>query len=51
MVALVPENGVTAFIDHLKENFYKDLPAAQGRDVDQVIFATEPGAGASIYTF
>ena len=50
MVALVAEDNVTAFIDHLKENFYSDLPAARGRDVGQVIFATEPGSGASIFT-
>lgn len=50
MVALVSENGVKSFIDHLKENYYKSLPAADGRDLDQVIFATQPGSGAAIFT-
>ena len=51
MVALVPENGVNDFINHLKENYYQYLPAASGRDLDQVIFATQPGSGAAIYSF
>lgn len=50
MVALVAEDKVTDFIDHLKEKFYRDLPAARDRDLEQVIFATQPGAGASIFT-
>lgn len=49
MVALVSENGLKSFIDHLKENYYKFLPAASGRDLDQVVFATQPGSGASIF--
>ena len=48
MVALVSENGVVSFIDHLKENYYKYLPAADDRNLNQVIFATEPGSGAAI---
>ncbi|XP_057367540.1 N-acetylgalactosamine kinase-like [Daphnia carinata] len=49
MVALVPENGVKSFIDHLKENYYKNLPAARDRDLNEVLFATQPGSGAAIF--
>lgn len=49
MVALVSESDVESFINHLKENYYRHLPAAKGRDLDQVIFATQPGSGATIY--
>ncbi len=48
MVALVSENGVESFIDHLKENYYKNLPAASDCNLDRIVFATEPGSGASI---
>lgn len=50
MVALVPEDAVTLFINHLTENYYKDLPAAKGVNLNQVIFATQPGCGATIFT-
>lgn len=50
MVALVQEDKVEHFIDHLKGNFYRELPAARSRDLGQVIFATQPGSGASIIT-
>lgn len=50
MVALVAENGVKSFINYLKENYYKNLPAALYRNLDQVVFATQPGSGAAIYT-
>lgn len=49
MVALVPENEVKSFIDHLKENYYKNLPTARGRDLDEIVFATQPGSGAAIF--
>lgn len=50
MVALVAENGVESFIKYLKENYYRHLPAALDRNLEQVVFATQPGSGASIYT-
>lgn len=49
MVALVSENEVKSFIEHLKENYYKNLPAAVGRNLDQIVFATQPGSGAAIF--
>jgi len=48
IVALVPEEGAQSYIDYLKENYYKDLPSALNRNLDEVIFATQPGAGAAI---
>ena len=47
-MALVPEEGAQSYIDYLKENYYKDLPSALNRNLDEVIFATQPGAGAAI---
>lgn len=48
MVALVSRDQVETFIEHLKENFYKDLPAAQNRNLGDIVFPTHPGAGATI---
>ena len=48
MVALVSGNQVDTFIEHLKENFYKDCPAAQNRNLNEIVFPTQPGAGAAI---
>jgi hypothetical protein len=50
MVALVNEESVGDFIQNLKANFYATLPNARGCDLDQVVFATQPGAGAGIFT-
>jgi hypothetical protein len=33
----------------LKEKFYEGHPEAFGRDLDSLVFATEPSAGAEIY--
>ena len=50
MVALVAESGVETFISYLKENYYRNLPAAIDRNLEQVVFATQPGSGAAIYS-
>ena len=50
MVALVQEELVAHFIQNLKANFYATLPNARDCDLDQVVFATQPGSGASVFT-
>ena len=47
MVALVPEDKLASFIPNILENYYKPLNLDQSRVVS-AIFATKPGAGASI---
>lgn len=50
MVALVSEGNVDRLISHLKDTYYSQLPEAQGRNLDNVIFATQPGEGATIFS-
>jgi hypothetical protein len=49
MVAMVSSGGVENFIQHLKDHFYRDLPAASGLDLDTVLFPTQPGDGAAVF--
>jgi len=49
IVALTTKDTVSDYIDTLKEKFYKEQPEAFGRDLDGLVFATEPSAGAEIY--
>lgn len=49
IVALTTKDTVSDYIDTLKEKFYKGHPEAFGRDLDSLVFATEPNAGAEIY--
>jgi galactokinase len=49
IVALTTKDTVNDYIDTLKEKFYKGHPEAFGRDLDNLVFATEPSAGAEIY--
>lgn len=49
IVALTMKDTVSDYIDTLKEKFYKGHPEAFGRDLDSLVFATEPSAGAEIY--
>ncbi|GFG35106.1 hypothetical protein Cfor_01402 [Coptotermes formosanus] len=49
IVALTTKDTVSDYIDTLKEKFYKGNPAAFGRDLDSLVFATEPNTGAEIY--
>lgn len=37
------------YIDYLKETYYADLAQAQGRNLDELVFATSPQRGAEIY--
>jgi len=48
-VALVPQDRVDEYISKLKSEFYAHQPAAEGRDLDTVVFQTEPGDGAAIF--
>ena len=50
MVALVQEESVEPFIQNLKANFYATLHNVRDCDLDQVVFATQPGSGASVFT-
>lgn len=50
MVALVKEESVKDFIQNLKANFYATLPNARDCVLDQVVFVTQPGNGAGIFT-
>jgi galactokinase len=48
IVALVPLSKVDAFIAGIKEDYYQNLEAAKGKDLNGFIFKTGPGAGAYI---
>uniref|UniRef100_A0A0K8TKS2 Putative galactokinase n=1 Tax=Tabanus bromius TaxID=304241 RepID=A0A0K8TKS2_TABBR len=37
------------YIQVLKEKYYKDLPQAKGRNLDNVVFATYPCGGAEVF--
>jgi galactokinase len=48
-VALTTKDTVNDYIRTLKEKFYKENPAASDKDLDSLVFATEPSVGAEIY--
>jgi hypothetical protein len=48
-VALTTKDSVNDYISTLKEKFYKGNPAACGKDLDSLVFATRPNTGAEIY--
>lgn len=37
------------YINHLKKTYYANLPQAEGKNLDEIIFATSPQRGAEIY--
>lgn len=47
IVALVNKNNVKEFIDKVKDEYYSKY--AKGRSLDDVIFPTQPGAGAMLF--
>lgn len=49
MVALVKEEEVENYKAKLVEEFYNQEPEAQGRDIDTILFSSQPGSGACIY--
>lgn len=46
-IALATRDSCTYYVDMLKKHFYD--ARARNRDVDTLLFVTEPGAGAAIY--
>jgi hypothetical protein len=48
-VALTTKDTVSDYISTLKDKFYNGNPAAFGKDLDSLVFATEPNTGAEIY--
>jgi hypothetical protein len=48
-VALTTKDTVNDYISTLKEKFYEGNPAAYGKDLDSLVFATGPNTGAEIY--
>jgi N-acetylgalactosamine kinase len=49
IVALTTKNTVNDYISTLKDKFYERNPAAYGKNLDSLVFATGPNAGAEIY--
>ena len=52
IVALVPEENVKEYIDGLKTKYYANQTnfSAISQDLEKLIFQTEPGSGAQIFT-
>ena len=48
-MALTTEETAEKYITALKDEFYANNPKAQSKDLDNVVFATQPAAGATIY--
>ncbi|XP_069686505.1 N-acetylgalactosamine kinase-like [Periplaneta americana] len=49
IVALTTKDTVDDYINMLKEKFYKGHPAAIDKDLNSLVFSTEPNVGAEIY--
>ena len=50
-MALVQEADTDAFIEAVKKDYFLTLDAAKGKNLDEVIFKTQPGQGAVLYKF
>uniref|UniRef100_A0A1B6MNJ6 Galactokinase n=1 Tax=Graphocephala atropunctata TaxID=36148 RepID=A0A1B6MNJ6_9HEMI len=50
MVALTTEDNVDKFIATVKEQFYAKIPEAAGQNINNLIFATQPGQGVQIFS-
>lgn len=37
------------YINYLKQSYYADLKQAEGKNLDEIVFATSPQRGAEIY--
>ena len=48
-VSLVPSDSVDSFLTKMKENYYDTQEHTKDK-VTEALFATQPGAGAAIYT-
>lgn len=49
MVALVKEEEVENYKAMLLEEFYSQEPVVQERDMDTILFSSQPGSGACIF--
>jgi len=49
-VALTTDDHVERFIQTVKEQFFADNPQVAGRKMENLIFATQPGQGAQIFS-
>ncbi|XP_042234284.1 N-acetylgalactosamine kinase-like isoform X2 [Homarus americanus] len=49
MVALVEEKSTEAYKKMLQDRYYSQEPAAQGRDMNSILFSSRPGSGACIF--
>ncbi|XP_059084528.1 N-acetylgalactosamine kinase-like [Tigriopus californicus] len=50
VVALVPLEKLDGYMSYIKEKYFANLAAAHGRDLNELIFTTQPGGGALTYT-
>ena len=52
IVALVPQDGLQNYIDGIKKDYYATLNSVHAKEdcLANVIFPTQPGSGAQIYT-
>ncbi|KAJ9580402.1 hypothetical protein L9F63_003926, partial [Diploptera punctata] len=48
-VALTTKDSLDDYVSTLKEKFYKNNCAARDKNVDTLVFATEPNVGAEVY--
>lgn len=52
IVALCDSHEISkAYIDELKKSYYANLPQAQDRNLDHIVFATSPQSGAVVYVY
>lgn len=51
IVAMVREDEADDYIAHLKTNYYDGLAAAHGKDLNTILFKSQPGGGAAVYLF
>lgn len=49
IVALITEDNVDNFIATIKTQFYADNPEAVGKNIESLVFATQPGQGVQVF--
>lgn len=49
IVALVPPEKLESYIASIKDQYFLNLVAAQDRDLNELVFPTQPGGGAIVY--
>ena len=50
-MAMVREDEADDYIAHLKTNYFDGLAAAHGKDLNTILFKSQPGGGAAVYLF